>query len=94
METIFSFARLGIEQAHYYIYPSVDGDTQQPTYQTFQFLEAHLGDRLLGWAGAEGDEWRAYITRDSQSGVLMLWALNWARRPRRSSSRCRICRPA
>lgn len=81
LETVFSFARLGVEQAHYYIYPSVNGDTQQPVYQTFEFLQAHLGDRLLGWAGGDQDNWRAYITRDSQTGELLLWGLNWGATP-------------
>jgi hypothetical protein len=89
METIFSFARLGVEAAHYHTNPVfVGSDTEHPTYQTFSFLKEWLGDELLGVeAGPDPDAatFRAYITRHASgsplAGHLVLWAMNWGDAP-------------
>jgi hypothetical protein len=47
METVFSYARLGVRQAYFYTLPGLDATTSHPTYKTFAFLKEHLGDRLL-----------------------------------------------
>ena len=86
LETVFSFARLGMRAAVFFADPAFPrDDRQQPLYETFTFLERALGDELL--AVYDGDApgetaHRAYVTRHagaqaSMPGAIVLWVLNW-----------------
>ena len=82
METIFSFSRIGVSQAHYYTLPTGPNttDTTHPTYKTFQFLKDHLGNTLLQSYdnGSPATTYnRGYVIQDNSSGTVSLWGLNW-----------------
>jgi len=90
LETVFSFARLGMRAAVFFADPAFQrDDRQQPLYETFAFLERALGDELL--AVYDGDApgetaHRAYVTRHvgagtAMPGAIVLWALNWGEAP-------------
>ena len=50
--------------------------TEYPVFKAYQKLRDHLGDTLLS-VYASGDT-RLYTTRDSKTGELAVWALNFA----------------
>ena len=93
METIFSFARVGVSQAHYYTLP-VSNDSPahitNPTYKTFAFLKSHLFDpksdsHLLAAYDnntSPGTYYRGYAVQHGASGLVSLWGLNWDSNPR------------
>lgn len=77
VETIFSFARLGLTAAHYWIWTAHQGDgTSYPVSLAFERLRDCMGDRLLD-VYAIGDDARIYTTRDSRTGTVALWALSF-----------------
>lgn len=77
VETVFSFARLGLSAAHYWLWPSDQFDgTQFPVYKAYQGLQAHMGDTLLN-SFSQGNT-RLYTTRDSKSGEIAVWGLNFS----------------
>ncbi len=85
VETIFSFARLGLTQAHFHTNPAFGSALENPTYQTFVYLRESLGDRLLAsYDGGDpaGTQMRAYVTHQSDPerpdfAAIRLWGLNW-----------------
>jgi hypothetical protein len=77
VETVFSFARLGVHDAHYWLWPGDPWDgTNFPAYKAYEALRDHMGDTLLG-AYSNGNA-RLYTTRDSQTGEIALWGLNFS----------------
>jgi autotransporter-associated beta strand protein len=77
-ETVFSFARLGVQAAHYWIWPAHRWDgTEYPMYLASQKLQDHMGDTLLGVSAASADNLHLYTTRDSASGEIAMWGLNF-----------------
>jgi hypothetical protein len=86
LETVFTFARMGVDGAHFFSNPAfLDNDQQQPLFQTFMFLENNLGDELLAVYDAGSSsitQHRAYVTHQSSPssafpGTVTLWGLNW-----------------
>jgi hypothetical protein len=78
-ETIFSFARLGIQDAHYWVWPAHSRDgTEYPEFLASEKLRDHMGDTLLSISASSSDNLHMYTTRDSASGELALWGLNFA----------------
>lgn len=77
VETVFTHARLGLVASHYWIWPAhrLYG-TEYPVFKAYQKLRDHMGDTLLS-VYAYGDT-RAYVTRDSRTGELVVWALNFS----------------
>lgn len=77
VETVFSFARLGLSAAHYWIFPAHQDDgTRYPVYKAYEGLRDHMGDTLLG-VDDLGDG-RLYTTRDSATGEVAIWGLNFS----------------
>jgi hypothetical protein len=77
IETVFTHARLGLVAAMYWIWPTHRFyGTEYPVFKAYQKLRDHLGDTLLS-VYAYGDT-RLYTTRDSKTGQLVVWGLNFA----------------
>jgi hypothetical protein len=76
VETVFSFARLGLKAAHYWIWPAhrFDG-TEYPVYKAFEKLRDDMGDTIVSTYTAT--DTRVYTTRDSKTGQLAVWGLNF-----------------
>ena len=91
-ETAFSFAELGISSAMYYIYPSSTDPSSKtwnndlPACKTFAALRDHMGDTLVSsWYGngidaahSSNSSVRLYVTKDSSTGEVDLWGLNFS----------------
>jgi hypothetical protein len=77
VETVFSFARLGLSAAHYWIWIADQSTgTRFPLTLAWQALRDHMGDEILKTARQPG--FRAYITRDSRTSETALWAMNFS----------------
>src|SRR4029079_16017741 len=77
VETVFSFARLGVHDAHYWLWAGDPWDgTNFPAYKAYEALRDHMGDTLLG-AYSNGNA-RLYTTRDRPTGEIALWGLNFS----------------
>lgn len=77
VEEVFSFARLGLSDAHYWLWPGDPWDwTKQPVYKAYEGLRDHMGDTLLS-VYSDGNQ-RLYTTRDSVSGEIAVWGLNFS----------------
>jgi alpha-L-arabinofuranosidase len=76
-ETVFSFARLGLSAAHYWLWPvnQFDG-TEYPIHKAYEGLRDHMGDTLVS-TYTNGNT-RLYTTRDSQTGEIAVWGLNFS----------------
>lgn len=86
-ESIFTFAQLNMKAAHYYgraAYAS--GDPNDPTYpanllypmvKAWQKLDEHMGDTLVNSNIDDADNLRVYTTRDSKTGEVSIWVLNF-----------------
>ncbi|HVV01133.1 MAG TPA: hypothetical protein VHH88_07195, partial [Verrucomicrobiae bacterium] len=76
VETVFTHARLGLVASQYWIWPTHHYyGTEYPVFKAYQGLRDHMGDTLLAvYAYADT---RAYVTRDSRTGELAVWALNF-----------------
>jgi hypothetical protein len=82
VETVMSFARLGLQAAHYWIWI-----TATPTYlsdnnrfavtMAFEKLRDELGDELLGTFDAH-NKIRIYVVRDNDTGIIKVWAMNFS----------------
>jgi hypothetical protein len=91
-ETVFSYAELGISSAMYWIYPSSTNpsfglrNNDLPACKTFAALRDHMGDTLVSsWYGngidaahASNSSVRLYVTKDSLTGEVALWGLNFS----------------
>lgn len=78
IETVFTFARLGLTASHYWIWPAHAGDgTEYPNFMAFEKLRDYMGDQLLGTHSIE-NRLRLYATRSSATGTLAIWALNFS----------------
>ncbi len=77
VETVFSHARLGLVASHYWIWPTHRWDgTQYPVFKAYEKLRDHLGDTLVSYYAFQ--DIRVYTTRDSRTGELAVWALNFS----------------
>lgn len=77
VETVFSFARLGLSAANYWLWPSnPDDNTRYPVYKAYAGLRDHMGDTLLN-VYSTGNT-RVYTTRSSNSGQVDVWGLNFS----------------
>lgn len=76
VETVFTHARLGLVASQYWVWPTHRYyGTEYPVFQAYQGMRDHLGDTLLSvYAYADT---RVYVTRDSRTGELAVWALNF-----------------
>ncbi|MFN7138557.1 MAG: hypothetical protein ACK4UN_04410, partial [Limisphaerales bacterium] len=77
VETVFSHARLGLSASHYWIWPTHRWDgTEYPVFKAYEKLRDHMGDTLLSSYAFRNI--RVYTTRDSRTGELAIWALNFS----------------
>jgi hypothetical protein len=77
VEEVFSFARLGLSDAHYWLWPGDPYDwTELPVYKAYEGLRDHMGDTLIS-TFANGNT-RLYTTRDSASREIAVWGLNFS----------------
>lgn len=76
IETVFSLARLGVRAGHYWVFPAHRQDgTEYPVFRAYEGLQDHMGDTMLATytAGLA----RVYTTRDSATGEIAIWGLNF-----------------
>jgi hypothetical protein len=77
VEAVFSFARLGVSAAHYWVFPAhQEQGTEYPVYKAYEGMRDHMGDSILGVK--EDGATRVYTTRDSKSGEVAVWGLNFS----------------
>jgi hypothetical protein len=88
METVFSFARIGVSQAHFYTLPTANesgAHITNPAYKTMDFMQDQLFDNASNsylLASYDNDSpattnYRGYAAQNSSSGRVSLWGLNW-----------------
>src|SRR4029079_4565298 len=76
-EEVFSFARLGLSAANYWLWPGDPFDwTAQPVYKAYEGLRDHMSDTLLSVYSSGNN--RLYTTRDSTTGEVAVWGLNFS----------------
>lgn len=77
VETVFTYARLGLTAAHYWIWlADQDYGTPYPVFMAFEKLRDFMGDTLIDFRSVENRA-RVYTTRDSETGQIAVWALNF-----------------
>jgi hypothetical protein len=78
-ETVFSFARLGVQDAHYWVWPAHRWDgTEYPAFLASKKLRDSMGDTILAADASSSDNLHLYTTRDSKSKQVSLWGLNFS----------------
>lgn len=87
VESIFSWARLGLRAAHYWIWitgPTVGTDPASRDWARFpatmafeKMRDVPLGDRLLGSFDAN-DKLRVHVAKDTATGTIQVWAMNFS----------------
>jgi len=77
VETVFVFARLGLTAAQYWIWPAdAEDGTPFPIFKSYEKLRDSMGDCLIDFHTLD-NRVRLYTTRDSQTGRIAVWALNF-----------------
>jgi hypothetical protein len=77
VETVFSFARLGVHASHYWIWPANRNDgTEYPEFKAYKYLQNFMGDTMLSTFSSGNS--RLYTTRNSKSGEIDIWGLNFS----------------
>ena len=81
-ETFFSFAQMGLRSGNYWgetVYqPDVPNPTNiYPMVKLWWMLRDKMGDTLVDSIASDSSNQRVYTTRDSQTGVIRLWGLNF-----------------
>jgi len=82
VETVMSYARLGLDAAHYWIWitatPTYLADTNRfAATMAWEKMRDELGDELIG-VFDNSDEVHIYVLRDSETEKLTVWALNFS----------------
>jgi hypothetical protein len=78
-ETVFSFARLGLQGAHYWLYPTDQWDgTKYPIQLANEKLRDHMGDAILASSADAADNLHLYTTKTSETGEIAQWGLNFS----------------
>lgn len=82
VETVMSFARLGLDAAHYWIWiaatPTYIADSNRfPVTMAWEKMRDELADRLVGVFDANPLV-RLYVLRDTQKQRWQVWALNFS----------------
>jgi hypothetical protein len=77
VEEVFSLARLGVRDAHYWLWPGDPFDgTELPVFKAFAALRDHMGNSILSTYA--NNNTRLYITRSSKTGEIAVWGLNFS----------------
>lgn len=77
IETAMTFAEMGMTAAHFWLWPAYihNGDTFSQ-YHAFDALTQYGGDTLV--KSHVDKNLRLYVTRDSETGIVAVWGLNFA----------------
>ena len=75
-EFIFAFADLGLKAACYWIEMGSRDGTEYPISKLMSSMNEHMGDTLIDQY-SDGDNFRLYTVRDSNTGAITLWGLNF-----------------
>lgn len=76
VETAMGFAEMGYSSAHFWVWPSYIHTGALPAqYLAFEALTQHGGDVLV--ASRAEEDFRLRVTRDSRTGVVAVWAMNF-----------------
>jgi hypothetical protein len=86
-ETIFTFAQLKVNAAHYWGWLAyTSGDDTDPTYpdnllypmvKVWDKMNQEMGDTRVNSIVDDANNLRVYTMRDSQTGQITIWALNF-----------------
>lgn len=75
IETIFTFAELGIKAAQYWDHPNQGSTTREmPGFKVYEQLQDYMGDVLLD--SYVNGSFRIYTTKDTATGRIVLWVAN------------------
>ncbi|MFA5291722.1 MAG: hypothetical protein WC496_01660 [Phycisphaerae bacterium] len=74
-EVIFNFADQGVFAAHFLPGPRNMFQTKYPYFLTYEMLAENMGNDLV--STYRNGMFRRYVTRDSQSGKIVIWGLNF-----------------
>lgn len=79
-ETVFNFAQnQNMIAAQYWVWPtSWFQGAHIPVYKAFEGLRDHMGDTLVDVLADDSRNIRLYTTRNSSSGEIVLWGLNFS----------------
>lgn len=79
-ETLFTFAQLqNMTAAQFWLWPTSHSEGAYiPMYKMFEGLQQHMGDTLLDTLVDDNKSIRLYTTKDSQSGEVTVWGLNFS----------------
>jgi hypothetical protein len=82
VETVLSFGRLGLQAAHYWIWitavtTQLNDWNRYPVTMGFEKMRDELGDKLLG-SFDSNIKVHAYVVRNSDTGIVRIWALNFS----------------
>lgn len=78
VETVFTHARLGLSAAHYWIWPANQFDSwRYPIYKAYEKLRDYMGDTMLD-VYSDNNLLRIYTMRDSRTGRIAVWGLNFS----------------
>ena len=76
-ETVFAFAQLGMLASQYWDCPNCpDTSIEAPGFKVYKTMQSYMGDRLLEWF--DENDFRLYTTLDTQTGRLIIWAINFS----------------
>lgn len=85
VETFFSFAQMGLRSANFWgetkseniFGPVGPNELVYPMVKAWWMLRDKMGDTLVDSIASDSSNQRVYTTRDSQSGVVRVWGLNF-----------------
>ncbi|MCC6239310.1 MAG: PEP-CTERM sorting domain-containing protein [Phycisphaerales bacterium] len=77
VETTMTYAQMGFTAAQFWLWPAyVNNGAELPQYKAFKALNEYGGDVLVKAVTSETSN-RLYVTRDSQSGTVTIWGMNF-----------------
>jgi hypothetical protein len=77
VETTMTYAQMGFSAAQFWLWPAyVNTGDELPQYKAFKALNEYGGDVLVQSVTSETSN-RLYVTRDSQSGTVTIWGMNF-----------------
>lgn len=82
VESVMSWGQLGLKAAHYWIWiaactTQLNDWNRYPITMAFEKMRDRLGDRLLG-SFMSNDKVHAYAVRNSTTGEVCVWAMNFS----------------
>jgi hypothetical protein len=77
VETTMTYAQMGFSSAQFWVWPAyVNTGDELPQYKAFKALNDYGGDTLVQSYTSEED-FRVYVTKDSQTGTIAIWGMNF-----------------